>query len=157
MEEIYKSKKLKMIGLFIFSVLLTIGGIFTMFTNFSVNLIPGIVITIVFGFSSIFFFIAIIKSPYLKLNEKGFEFKIALRKSFVNWKDVEIFYVTTIYSQYGVGSKFVGIKFSDSYKHEIVRNIARAIGGSEGMLPDNYGKKPKELANIMNSWKKRFG
>jgi len=52
----------------------------------------------------------------------------------------------------------VAISFSELYrKAKTTRGLARFIAGAEGALPDTYGMKADQLANLLNEWKSRFG
>ena len=160
MEElIFRPKKLKRLGLFIVSILLTAASITFLFTQNIFWIIFGVIGIIFFGAGIVATFLNLMpNSCYLKLNESGFEFKGSFRKTFIKWDDVQKFYVTDPSAKMGIKSiKVVAFDFSNSYnKQELAREIARNIGGSEAALPDTYGKKPEELAELMNSWKKKF-
>ena len=157
MEEIYRSKKSKMIGLLVLFILFIALGVFALFTKDTGGIIAGVILILLFGAGAVFMLGNIFLGSYLKLTEQGFEFYGSFRKNFVNWSDVKNFYVTRIPTPRGSSSKFVTYNYSDKYsKQELARNIAKSISGGEAMLPDNYGKKPEELADIMNSWKKKF-
>ncbi len=92
-------------------------------------------------------------STFLKLDSNGFTICNLFRKTFVPWSAVQEFFVITM-RQTGVNvHEMVGFNFIPSYdKAKIARNIAYAIGEAEGGLPDTYGRKAGELAEIMNSW-----
>jgi len=151
MEEIYKPKISKMIGMFILCFVLLCLGILVLFLPGTGSILVGIIMILLFGTGSFLSIANAFNGSYLKLTDDGFEVKFSFKKYFTNWKDVKSFSVTPITS-----NRFVSYTFSDSYnKQEIGRNIAKSLSGSEAILPDSFGKKPEELAEIMNNWKKK--
>jgi hypothetical protein len=156
MEEIYKPNKIKISGYFILCFLLLILGVVVILflpPGGWNSFIGGMIMIILFGLGSVFTLGNIIYGSYLKLNEEGFELKFSFKKNFTKWKDVNRFSVSIIGRK-----KFVSYEYSNSYrKQEGAREFAKMISGTEAILPDNFGKKTEELADIMNSWKKKFG
>ncbi len=91
-------------------------------------------------------------STHLKLDKDGFETRTLFRCSTYSWKDISIF----IPGKIG-GNETVLFNFSPHYEgQEAGRKVALAISGVEGALPDTYGKKAEDLAEIMNEWKSKY-
>lgn len=86
-------------------------------------------------------------SAYLKLDQSGFTFCSMFRKTTIPWSAVESFFVTTIYN------KMVVFNFVPSYdRSKLGRRICKGMANCEGGLPDTYGKKAEELADLMNAY-----
>ena len=105
---------------------------------------------IFFGLCAIVLIIQLFpKTSHLKLTEEGFEVKSLFKSHFTKWSDVEFF---------GVGylgnTKAVMFNYSENHtKQKLGKQIASAMTGAEGGLPNTYGMKAKELAELMNEWK----
>ncbi len=100
-----------------------------------------------FGLGFVVFTINLLpKSSYLELTENGFTMCSLFRKSTTKWTDVEGFSVIEI-----AGNEMVSWYYSENYeKQQTGRAISRAISASEAALPDTYGMKAKDLADLMN-------
>lgn len=91
-------------------------------------------------------------STYLELTNEGFEFCNMFRKTSLSWEVIDEFFIVTL-KQTGVSvHKMVGFNFVDSYdRMRIGRGVSKALSQCEGALPDTYGLKPEELADLLNS------
>ena len=111
-------------------------------------------------FASCFFGLGIIvaivqllpNASYLLLTEDGFESRSLYRSWFLRWNEVAYFSTVTIGH-----NRMVSMGFSDLYgTAKTTRRFARFISGAEGALPDPYGMKADQLADLLNEWKNRF-
>ena len=65
------------------------------------------------------------------------------------WSEVSEFGVGQIF-----GNKMVLMNFSESYKASpSLRKFSITFVGADGALPDSYGLKPEDLAELMNIYK----
>jgi len=86
------------------------------------------------------------------LSPEGFESRSLFKSHLTKWSEIERF--TTARVKYNT---LVGFYYSKEYKKaKLLKKVAVALSGVEGMLPDNYGKKPRELAVLMNEWRERY-
>ncbi len=99
-------------------------------------------------------------SSYLRLTREGFEIKHLFRKSFTRWDEVSRFEVIDFSVNNRNKISIVAFNLSRKNKNSIIvailRQIARQLLGFETHIPNNYGKKPEELAKLMNEWKERY-
>jgi hypothetical protein len=91
-------------------------------------------------------------SSYLTVSREGFETCTLFRKTLTRWQDV---------SEFGVyrmrGSKFVGFNFSPEYsKAAGARKVSRGLVGFEGALPDTYGFRAEDLAELLDYCRSRW-
>jgi hypothetical protein len=92
-------------------------------------------------------------ASYLLLTENGLEARTMYRSWSVSWKDIAFFTTASI----GPMNRMVVFNFSDHYERaKITRRFAGGIAGYEGALPDTYGMKADELADLLNNWKASF-
>lgn len=112
----------------------------------------GWYVVIVFGLGSLVFAVQLLPgSSYLLLEPDGFTVRALYRSQKYGWAEVERFGVTHI-----GGNKTVAFDFSSEYgKGRVARRVAAGISGYEGALPDTYGMKPEQLAELLNEWKAR--
>ena len=111
-------------------------------------------------FASCFFGLGVIvaivqllpNASHLHLTESGLEVRTLYRSWSVSWKDVAFFATASIGH-----NRMVVFNYSDHYdRAKMMRGFARKIAGYEGALPDTYGMKAEELADMLNSWKANF-
>lgn len=96
-------------------------------------------------------------ASYLLLTADGFEIRTLYRTSFRFWNEVEYFSTVTVKHNGMAVKSMVAITFAEHYdKAKMMRGISRAIAGCEGALPDTYGMKAEQLAELLNEWKNRF-
>lgn len=88
-------------------------------------------------------------SSYLKLTRDGFEFSALFRRHHVLWSDVSEFGVATIRQGGLAVHRMVGFHYSVPAKRVSGRGLSRAVAGFEGGLPDCYGHRAEDLAEMM--------
>ena len=90
------------------------------------------------------------KRMVLRLTPEGFGFGTLRKRYFYHWSDILVFGVGSI------GQKRVCFTLKEFYSgEEKVREVNRAAIGFDRFLPDTYGKKPMELARLMEDWRHR--
>lgn len=144
--KILRPKKLKTIVLLMICILFVILGIFII----EKNSFKAWFVIIFFSLGVIIFVIQLIpNSSYLKLTKNQFEIRSLFKSSYTKWSDVEIFKTGYIRQ-----SEMVMFDFSkDHKKHNIGKTIAKFLTSNEGALPNTYGMKATDLAELMNKWK----
>jgi hypothetical protein len=91
------------------------------------------------------------KMTSLRLTDEGFIIQSLFRGQLVRWDDVSFFGVTSV-----GGPAMVGFSFVVSYAgQKFGRQLARDLCGYDGALPDTYGMTADNLADLLNTWKKR--
>jgi hypothetical protein len=95
-------------------------------------------------------------SGTLELDEKGFAYKTLVGQKRVEWASVDSFVMVT-YRSMGViaVSRKVGWRFAKTHKRSTVAKAAGALVAFDGVLPDNYGMKPAELAALLEARRRR--
>ena len=84
-------------------------------------------------------------SSYLTVDDEGIEFCALFRKSRIRWSDLSAF---GVYQQRF--SKFVGFDFAPDYAAGASgRAVAKSLTGFEGALPDTYGFRAEDLAELL--------
>jgi hypothetical protein len=113
----------------------------------------GLSSTIFFGFGAVVAAIQLRpEASYLKLTPQGFVICSLFRKSpLIPWAQVRNFRVGSLPP---AGKRMV-LYDSDSSSHQVLRGLSRGLAGASDGLPDNYGMKYQELADLMNAWKSR--
>lgn len=87
-------------------------------------------------------------STYLQLDQSGFTFCNMFKKTTTPWSVIDSFFVITIHH-----NKMVVFNFVPSYdRSKLGRRISKGLANCEGGLPDTYGKKAEELADLMNTY-----
>jgi hypothetical protein len=91
-------------------------------------------------------------STYLRIKEDGLTINNLFRKRLFPWDVIDEFLVVQL-KRRGVNvGKIVGFNFVQSYdRFTSGRRFARAINQCEVALPDDYGMKVEELAELLNS------
>ncbi len=112
-------------------------------------------------FSSIVLLLAGVQlSPslaYLRLTERGFSYRLGRRRGSVQWSEVERFGVCEVPTYYS-RLRFVEWIHVRRYRELPSPHGGRyTFGGGSGVLPDSYGMKADELANLMNRLHAKFG
>ncbi len=88
-------------------------------------------------------------ASYLILKKESFIFCALFRAHEVRWDEVQGFRVQTISH-----NKMVVWDFVPGYSKQVRgRRISTAMAGCEGALPETYGFKAEELAEVMNQMK----
>ncbi|HYL74118.1 MAG TPA: hypothetical protein VEU96_07910 [Bryobacteraceae bacterium] len=90
-------------------------------------------------------------ASYLKLTARGMECRSLFRRWFYAWDTVSEFGVARI----TYWKKMVVFNSSGS-SHPRLRAVNRAFVGTTDGLPETYGMKAEELADLLNEWR-RYG
>lgn len=91
-------------------------------------------------------------SSYLRLTPEGFTYCNLYRSHTVRWSDVAEFTVIQIKF-----NRMVGWDYAPHFQGQAIsRAIAKRIGGAQAALPDSYGMKPEELANLMDDLRQMY-
>jgi hypothetical protein len=91
------------------------------------------------------------QSSCLRLGAEGFTIRTLYREQTYRWEDVDTFGVTRVRL-----NKMVGFNFAPHFQRAArLRRVSAALVGFEGALPDTYGMKAEELADLMNQYKYR--
>ena len=93
------------------------------------------------------------RAAFLRLDEAGFTFCSLFRAQTVRWETVADFGVITVHAFRMVAWNFV----PGHPRTGRARMLSQAVSGYEAALPDTYGLKPVELANLMNTLRQRWG
>ena len=90
------------------------------------------------------------RCSFLTVSDEGLEISSLFRRSTTRWKDIAEFGVYTL-RQHGLPvSKQVGINYVPGYEQlSKARAVAKALTGFEGALPDTYGYRAEELAQLL--------
>jgi hypothetical protein len=105
---------------------------------------------IFFGLGSIVMGIQMVPgASWLDLDDAGFTFCSLFRTHRCMWTDIQEFGIITIKRK-----KMVAFNFPPGFdKSRIGRKVSHTLVGYEGALPDTYGLKAKELAELMMRYK----
>jgi hypothetical protein len=91
------------------------------------------------------------RSSFLRLDGEGFTIRTLYRERTYRWEDVDTFGVTVVSF-----NKMVGFNFAPHFDRAArLRRVNKAIAFFEGALPDTYGMKAEDLADLMNEYKCR--
>lgn len=89
------------------------------------------------------------RASFLKLDRDSFTFCALFRAHTVRWEDTREFGVTQI-----VLNRMVGWNFAPGYRPAgKARALSHSVSGFESALPDTYGLKAEDLAQIMEHWR----
>lgn len=90
-------------------------------------------------------------STYLQIADDGLTFANLFRVHTIPWNVVDEFFVVSL-KQTGLPvHKMVAFNYVESYdRAQLGRRINAAIANCEGALPDTYGQKAEDLAEILN-------
>lgn len=93
------------------------------------------------------------KAAFLHLASNGFTFCSLFRAHTIQWAHVREFAVIFVGP-----NQMVAWNFTPDYPATgRARAISKSLSGYEAALPDTYGMKPQELADLMDSLRQRFG
>jgi hypothetical protein len=91
-------------------------------------------------------------ASYLRLHGEGFDVCSLYRKwPTIRWESTSYFRVTRLPP---VGHALV-VFDAEGLGKETLQAINRGLTGAAAGLPDTYGMKPQELADLMNAWRSR--
>lgn len=101
-------------------------------------------------------------STYLRIADDGLSFANMFRITTIPWNVIDQFFVVTLKQTGMAVHKLVAFNFVPSYdRARLGRRISSAIAKCEGALPDTYGQKAEDLAEILNrclgQFKERHG
>jgi hypothetical protein len=97
-------------------------------------------------------------ASYLKIDDHGFTVRSIFRDHHqFQWKDIEGFKVITMrYMGFIPLWSRVGYDFAESYrKRSLPGKVVHALARYDGLLPDNYGMKAKDLAALLESLRRQ--
>jgi len=90
-------------------------------------------------------------SSYLTVDEQGIEFSALFRKVRLRWSEIAEFGISTVRHHGLPVSKMVGLNYSPEYQGlSRGRAVSKALTGFEGGLPDTYGFKAEDLAQLLS-------
>jgi len=94
---------------------------------------------------------------WLKLDSQGFTVRHWFQDATYRWTDVKEFkLITHRYMGFIPIYRSVGFTFSDSYpKRNIVSRLVGAMASFDRNLPDNYGMKARDLALLLESYRRQ--
>lgn len=109
-------------------------------------------LTLFFGASALLFLIGVAAGEnYLRLTPAGFEVRTFFRSHFYRWQDVLGFGVARLHIH-----RYVTIFMMPEYIETLRgREASAAMTGVEGMLPDTYGMRAEDLAELLEQWRVR--
>jgi hypothetical protein len=142
------ASKLKMAGLVAISAVFVAIGIFTS----SKEPVMGLLSAGFFGLCGIVGVLGLIPGgSYLLLERDGFTTSSLFRKHSYRWRDVSPFGVKRISR-----NKMVCWNFAPNYSGpKRGASFSKTLTGIEAALPDTYGKKAEDLAELMNELRQR--
>lgn len=137
----------KLAGLLALSLLLVAGSVLSIKRDLPGGW-PG---ALFFGLCALVFLIQFHpRSSYLRLNREGFIVCSLFRQSpLVPWRDVGPFQVAKIPR---ARRTFVVYEWNTK-KHPTLQAISRSIAGTNAALPDTYGLRAEQLADLLNEWR----
>lgn len=144
-----RTSRRKMILLLITSLLFVAGGI----RIASEQPLVGYSGAVFFGLGVIVFTIQLLpNSSYLHLTPEGFTFCNLFRSHTVPWHLARDFAVIRVSRR-----PLVVWKYSPDFAaHPKARALSRTLCGYDAALPDSYGMRPQELADLLNSLQHRY-
>ena len=146
----YKTPKLKLFLLIAVSALFVVAGIWIGMEKRDLTHYIMAGFTSLCALSLVVFCVQLHpRASYLTLKKNGFLFCSLFRSHEVRWDDVEFFDVLKI-----GGTKMVVWNYVPEFSEQIrSRRAAAALTGCEAALPDTYGFKAEDLAELMNQMK----
>ena len=91
-------------------------------------------------------------ASYLEIGNDGFTVSSMFRKHFVSWSTIREFRIVDVTPVSPSKTKRVGYdRIHLDGGPSVGEEFSKVLGGVEGMLPDNYGKKAEELLEIMDT------
>jgi hypothetical protein len=93
----------------------------------------------------------------MRIDRHGIEVKTLFKPTKIAWSDVNGFYVD--YIRTGLSrTKMIAIEYSPSYqKHRAGRQVAEAMTGMQGGLPNHFNRPAEEVCALLNRAKKEWG
>ena len=91
-------------------------------------------------------------STYLRIRDHGIIYCSLFRETVIPWDVIDEFFVITIRQNGLAVYKMVGFNYAPSYNRpQIGHRLSSSIANCEGALPDTYGKKAEDLAELLNA------
>jgi hypothetical protein len=121
--------------------------------------VPGMIVYLPAGFFALCMLLDIVQlltgSTYLRLAQDGLALTSLFGVYKIPWNVIDRFLVVEL-KRFGL-RKAVGFNFVQTYdRYHQGRRLSLAISQCEGTLPDTYGHKPEELAEILNRFLAHF-
>ncbi|MEL6382982.1 MAG: hypothetical protein AAFQ89_11010 [Cyanobacteria bacterium J06626_18] len=90
-------------------------------------------------------------STYLRISHEGITCCNMFRETVIPLDDVDEFFVVVMRQNGLPIRRMVGFNYAPTYaRSRMGHQVASAIAGCEGALPDTYGKKAEDLAALLN-------
>lgn len=108
-----------------------------------------------FGFGTLLGIVRLLPgASYLRLDPTGFTYCVAFHPQTVAWSDVSEFGVVAKDATHTYST--VGFNYVPEYaKNQAGRELVKSVNGWEGGLPGTYGRRAKDLVDLMNEWLRR--
>jgi hypothetical protein len=106
-----------------------------------------------FGLGAVLFTLLLIPgAEYLRLTAEGFELRSLWRTHRQRWDDIAAFHAGRI-----ARNAMVLIDYAPTYtRQRAARRFSAGLAGTEGALPDTYGRSAESLAELLNEWRRRY-
>ncbi|HTM51614.1 MAG TPA: hypothetical protein VL285_23125 [Bryobacteraceae bacterium] len=89
-------------------------------------------------------------ASYLRISTEGFEMRVLLRRRpLVRWDRVSEFRVAAL-----PGAGRMVVYSPDPPPQPGLAAVNRALVGETDALPDNFGRSPEQLAELLNEWRR---
>ncbi len=157
---ILRPRPWKWVGLLAISLLFVTGGWLMVRDDKGV---AGWFVGVFFGLCAIVFMVQMIPgASRLVVTTMGLYVRHAFRQWSYAWPDIERFGVhewTQWHGPFRQRHRQVGVVLRDAHGSHTgkLHMLTRAMSGFDGTLPDNYGYKHQELADLLNSYLKNHG
>ena len=147
--------KTKTLLLFLLSAIFVAGGIFLIHEG---EARVGWLCTGFFGLGIPIFLAQLHpKSSFLTVSDQGIEFASLFRKTEMKWSEIGGFGTYTMRQKGLPIGTYVGINYSaEFYRAQKARALSKALVGFEGALPDTYGFRAEELAQLLASYHRKY-
>lgn len=114
------------------------------------------------GFFALGVLVAIVRlipgSSCLIVGREGLTIVNLFRSSTIAWSDIDCFVVVRLTLWGLTVHQMVAFDFAPSYdRAKLVRRFASHLAGGEGALPDTYGYRADELAELLGRYLDEFG
>lgn len=151
---VLRPSRLKTIGLFLVCVIFAAIGLLMIRGGESMGYVPANL----FGIGVVVFGLQLVPGgSYLKLASDGFTVCSLFRAHSTPWTAMDYFEAGLLGWRRPGHKGAVVFNYREEYEeHELARKVSSRLGGHEGALPDTYGMEPRELADLMNSYRKHY-
>lgn len=139
-----RASPLKMLALLVVSLVFVAGGLLMARDE----PVMGYFGAVFFGLGAIVAVVSLLPgSSYVELSDEGFEVCSLFRKHFIRWAQIREFSIYRVQHSERVGWHYL----AEAGATTLGRRVSSALAGVEGGLPDTYGMKARELADLMNN------